>query len=47
MAIATPLIVASRFRWFGILRVTLMIATAVVALAWIAARLGLASPILQ
>ena len=40
MAIATPLMFASRFRWFGPVRIATMIATAGVAVMWIAARLG-------
>jgi hypothetical protein len=40
MALATPLLVASRSVWFGPVRVAMMIATATVAVVWIAARLA-------
>jgi hypothetical protein len=43
MVLATPLIVASRFQWFGALRVAMMSAIVGVAVVWLAARLGLAA----
>jgi hypothetical protein len=47
MAIATPLLVASRFQWFRALRVSSMMVTAAVAVVWIAARLGLGGAVPQ